>query len=124
LHASKELGHASHELWLNIKATRHERLAAIIVNLEGTLDDLNVRELLDRIGYAVKRAQMDIILNFEHLQQATPQALRTLLDGDLLKSIAPFATIRYRKFKEAFAPALQDFSLSGLDLLHEDWQDA
>jgi radical SAM superfamily enzyme YgiQ (UPF0313 family) len=124
LHASKELGHASHELWLNIKATRHERLAAIMVDLEGTLDDLNVRQLLDRIGYAVKRAQMDIILNFEHLLQATPQALRTLLDRDLLKSIAPFATIRYRKFKEAFAPALQDFSLSGLDLLHEDWQDA
>jgi hypothetical protein len=38
--------------------------------------------------------------------------------------VAPYAKIRYRKFKAAFESALQGFSLSGLDLLEEDWQDA
>jgi radical SAM superfamily enzyme YgiQ (UPF0313 family) len=124
LHAKKRIGDASYELWLNIKARRHDRLAAIIVDLEGTLDHLNARELLDRIGHAVERAKMDIVVNFEHLRQATPQALQTLLDGEALKSVAPHAKIRYWKFKAAFAAALQGFSLSGLDMLNEDWHDA
>jgi radical SAM superfamily enzyme YgiQ (UPF0313 family) len=124
LHAKKRIGDASYELWLNIKARRHDRLAAIIVDLEGTLDHLNARELLDRIEHAVERAKMDIVVNFEHLRQATPQALQTLLDGEALKSVAPHAKIRYWKFKAAFAAALQGFSLSGLDMLNEDWHDA
>jgi len=124
LHAQKRIGDASYELWLNIKARRHDRLAAIIVDLEGTLDHLNARELLDRIGHAVERAKMDIVVNFEHLRQATPQALQTLLDGEALKSVAPHAKIRYWKFKAAFAAALQGFSLSGLEMLNEDWHDA
>ncbi len=67
---------------------------------------------------------MDIIVNFEHLREATPGALQTLLEGEALKAVAPYAKVRYRKFKAAFESALQDFSLKGLDLLEEDWQDA
>jgi hypothetical protein len=46
------------------------------------------------------------------------------LNHDTLKAVAPHAKIRYRKFKAAFASALEGFSLSGLDMLKEDWQDA
>jgi hypothetical protein len=67
---------------------------------------------------------MDIIVNFEHLKEATPRALQTLLDVETLKAVAPYAKVRYRKFKEAFEAATQDLSLKGRELLEEDWQDA
>ena len=112
------------ELWLNIKTKRHNQFAALFVELEGTLDHLNAEELLTRIKLAAEQAKIDIIINFEHLKHATPQALETLLNHDTLKAVAPHAKIRYRKFKAAFASALEGFSLSGLDMLKEDWQDA
>jgi radical SAM superfamily enzyme YgiQ (UPF0313 family) len=112
------------DLWLNVKARRHDQFAALFVELEGTLDRLNARELLERIRQAAEKAKMDVIVNFEHLREATPGALQTLLEGEALKAVAPYAKIRYRKFKAAFESALQGFSLSGLDLLEEDWQDA
>ena len=73
---------------------------------------------------AVSRMSKDIIINFEHLKEATPRALQTLLDVETLKAVAPYAKVRYRKFKEAFEAATQDLSLKGLELLEEDWQDA
>ncbi|MCZ6780595.1 MAG: radical SAM protein [Nitrospirae bacterium] len=126
LHAFKQKieDTSAQDLWLDIKTRRHDQFAALFVDLEGTLDHLNARELLDRIKHAAEKAKIDIIVNFEHLKQATPEALRTLLDGEALKTVAPHAKIRYRKFKAAFEAALQDFSLSGLEMLQEDWQDA
>jgi radical SAM superfamily enzyme YgiQ (UPF0313 family) len=112
------------ELWLNIKTKRHNQFAALFVELEGTLDHLNAEELLTRIKQAAEQAKMDIIVNFEHLKHATPKALETLLNHDALNAIAPHAKIRYRKFTAAFASALEGFTLSGLDMLKEDWQDA
>ncbi len=112
------------ELWLNIKAKRHDRFAALFIDLEGTLDHFNAQELLARIREAAEKARMDIIVNFEHLKHATPEALRALVEGDALKSVMPYAKIRYRKFQEAFAQALQGLSVRGLDLLCEDPQDA
>lgn len=112
------------ELWLNIKAKRHDRFAALFIDLEGTLDHFNAQELLARIREAAEKARMDIIVNFEHLKHATPEALRALAEGDALKSVLPYAKIRYRKFQEAFAQALQGLSVRGLDLLCEDPQDA
>ncbi len=112
------------DLWLSVKARRHDRFAALFVELEGTLDRLNAKELLERIRQAAEKARMDVIVNFEHLREATPGALQTLLEGEALKAVAPYAKIRYRKFKAAFESALQDFSPSGLDWLEEDWQDA
>lgn len=126
LHAIKaRIGeHRAKDLWLNIKARRHDQFAALFVDLEGTLDHLNARELLERITHAAEKAKMDIIVNFEHLREATPAALQTLLDGEALKTVAPYAKVRYRKLKEAFEAALEGLSLSGLDLLDEDPQDA
>jgi len=112
------------ELWLNIKTKRHNQFAALFVELEGTLDHLNAEELLMRIKQAAEQAKIDIIVNFEHLKHATPQALETLLKHDSLKAVAPYAKIRYRKFTAAFASALEGFTLSGLEILQEDWQDA
>ena len=112
------------ELWLNIKTKRHNQFAALFVELEGTLDHLNAEELLMRIKQAAEQAKIDIIVNFEHLKHATPKALETLLNNDSLKAVAPYAKIRYRKFTAAFASALEGFTLSGLEILQEDWQDA
>ena len=112
------------ELWLNIKTKRHNQFAALFVELEGTLDHLNAEELLTRIKQAAEQAKIDIIVNFEHLRHATPKALETLLKNDSLKAVAPYAKIRYRKFTAAFASALEGCTLSGLEILQEDWQDA
>jgi radical SAM superfamily enzyme YgiQ (UPF0313 family) len=112
------------DLWLNVKARRHDQFAALFVELEGTLDRLNARELLERVRQAAEKAKMDVIVNFEHLREATPGALQTLLEGEALKAVAPSVKVRYRKFKASFESALQGFSLNGLDLLEEDWQDA
>ncbi len=112
------------DLWLNIRARRHDRFAALFIDLEGTLDHLNAMELLKRIQEASQKAKMDIIINFEHLRQATPGAIHALLDGDALRYAAPYAKVRYRKFKGAFEEALQGLSLAGLEMLNEDWQDA
>ena len=82
------------------------------------------KELLERIGEAARNAKLDIIINFENLRQATPRAIHALLDGEALKSVAPYAKVRYRNFKAAFEEALKGFSLTGLEMLKEDWQDA
>lgn len=120
LHALKKAGETSQELWLKIKAKRHDQFAALVVDLEGTLDHLNARELLERIAQAAERARMDIIVNFEHLREATPRALQTLLDGEALKAVTPYVKIRYRKLTTAFEAALEGLSLNGLEMLKED----
>ena len=112
------------DLWLNIKTKRHDRFAALFVELEGTLDHLNAQELLTRVKDAADQAKMDIIVNFEHLKHATPKALQALLDHDALKAVTPYAKIRYRKFKAAFESALDEFSVPGIEIPEEDWQDA
>lgn len=128
LHALKQkIGETTapaQELWLDIKARRHDRFAALFIDLEGTLDHLSAQELLKRIKQAAEKAKMDIIVNFEHLRQATPGALHMLLDRETLKAVPPYAKVRYRKFKGAFEAALEGFSLTGLEMLEEDWQDA
>lgn len=124
LHAIKKVGESSRDLALSIKARRHDQFGAVFVELEGTLDHLNAKELLERIKHSAERAKLDIIVNFEHLKEATPAALRTLLDGEALKTITPQVKVRYRKFQVAFAAALEGLSLSGLEMLQEDSQDA
>jgi radical SAM superfamily enzyme YgiQ (UPF0313 family) len=126
LHAIKQrIGEASaQELWLNIRTKRHDKSSALFVDLEGTLDHLSARELLDRLRVAAEKARVDIVVNFEHLRHATPAALQTLLDHDALKAITPYAKVRYRKFKAAFEAALGGLSISRPLMLEEDWQDA
>ena len=68
---------------------------------------------------------MDIIVNFEHLKLATPDALKALVDSDAMKAAIPNVKVRFRKFKDAFETSLQGLSLAGIELnLNEDLQDA
>jgi len=102
------------------------------VDLDGTLDRLNALELIKRIKEAANHARMDIIVNFEHLKLATPDALKTLMDSDATKVAIPNVKVRFRKFKDAFEASLQGFSLAGLqgfslaglEHLNEDSPDA
>lgn len=112
------------DLFLKIRGRRHDAFAALFIELEGTLDHLNARELLTRIKYAAQKAQMDIVVNFEHLRQATPQALQTLLDGEVLKAMAPHAKLRYLKLRDGFHTALEGLTLPDVDLFEELSQDA
>jgi hypothetical protein len=107
------------ESFLKIRARRHDAFAALFIELEGTLDHLNAKELLERIKKAAQDAQMDIVVNFENLRQATPKAIQTLLDGEILKSVKPYANLRSRKLKEAFQSTLQEIGVSDPGLLEE-----
>ena len=109
---------------LKMTARRHDQVAALCVELEGTLDRLNVQEVLERISEAAERARLDIIVNFEHLKDATPDALRALLDGEALKAVMPYANVRYLNLKAAFETALQELSTNGLDRLSEEVHEA
>lgn len=115
---------AMQSLALNIKAKRHDKFAALFVDLDGALDRINVQELLQRLKDASEKARMDVIINFEHLKQATPDALKALVDADAIKAAFPNVKVRYRKFKDAFEASLQGLSLSGIEFLSEDFQDA
>jgi len=103
--------------WLSMKAKQHDQFAALVVDLEGTLDQATTKELVRRITEAAKRAKLDIIINFEHLKEATPEALRALGNSELWRGVVPYAKIRYRKFKSAFEASLADLSIN---LLCED----
>ena len=115
---------STENLTLNIKAKRHDKFAAVFVDLEGALDRLNVQELIKRINEAAENAKLDIIVNFEHLKLAAPDALKALIDSEAIKAAVPNVKVRYRKFKDAFETSLQGFSLAGLEMLSEDFQDA
>ena len=110
--------------FLSIKARKHEKLTALLVDLEGALDRLNAAELKTRIAEAASKAKLDIIVNFEHVRHATPQALATLMDGEFFTKAAPSVRVRYRMIQGAFASSLEGMSFHGLDLLAEDLQDA
>jgi len=110
--------------FLSVKARKHEKLAALMVELEGALDRFNAAELKTLLANAADKAKLDIIVNFEHLRHATPQALQTLLDGEFFKKAAPSVRVRYHKLTAAFESSLAGMSFHGLDLLQEDLQDA
>ena len=110
--------------FLNIRARRHDAFAALFIELEGTLDDFNVKELLQRITKAAKDVKMDIVVNFENLRQATPKAIQTLVDSDMVKGVTPYARLHYRKFQEAFQAALQEVTVPDIELLEENPRDA
>ena len=112
------------ELFLKIHGRRHDAFAALFIELEGTLDRLNAKELLNRINTSAKKARMDVVVNFEHLRQATPEAIHMLLDKEILQTVTPYAKLRYRKLKDAFHTALEGLTITDLDCFEEIPQDA
>ncbi|WP_455243966.1 B12-binding domain-containing radical SAM protein [Petrachloros mirabilis] len=115
---------SAQNLALHIKVKRHDKFAALFVDLEGALDRLSVQELIKRIVEGAEKAKMDVIVNFEHLKLATPDALKALVDSESIKAAVPNVRVRYRKFRDAFENSLQGLSLAGLEMLREDFQDA
>ena len=114
----------SQDLFLKIHGRRHDAFAALFIELEGTLDRLNAKELLNRILDSAKQARMDVVVNFEHLRQATPEAIHMLLDQEILQTVTPYAKLRYRKLKDAFHTALEGLAITDLDCFEEIPQDA
>jgi hypothetical protein len=108
-----------HVPWLGITAKRHDQFAALLVKLDGTLDRLNAAELLTRLGVAAEKAGLDIIVDFENLKHATPDALKALVDGDALKALIPHAKLRYRKFRAAFDHAVHKLAIADASMPNE-----
>ena len=69
------------------------------MDLDGTLDRLNALELINRIKEAVNQARMDIVVNFEHLKLATPDAFKALVDSDSMKVAIPGVRVRLVNLK-------------------------
>ena len=53
--------------------------------------------------------------------QESPDALKALVDAKAVKAAIPHVKVRYRKFRDAFEASLQGLSLSGIELLSEDF---
>ena len=81
-------------------------------------------KLIQRIKEAANYARMDIIVNFKHLQLATSDAFKALVDSDAMKVAIPNVKVRFRKCKNTFEASLQGFSRAGLEHLHEGLQHA
>lgn len=103
---------------------RHDTFAVLFVDFDGTLDRLNALELINRIKETVNQARKDIVVNFEHLKLATPDALKALMDSDSMKVAIPGVRVRLCKFKDAFEASLKGFSFAGLEHLNEDLKNA
>ena len=86
---------------------RHDTFAVLFVDFDGTLDRLNALELINRIKESVNQARKDIVVNFEHLKLATPDALTTLVDSDSMKVAIPGVRVRLCKFKDAYEASLR-----------------
>ena len=80
----------------------------------------STQELVERITEAATRARLDTNINFEPLNEATPEALRVLANRELWQAVVPYAKIHYRKFKAAFETSLADLSIYSRNLLAED----
>lgn len=93
--------------FLKIKVKKHESLSTLLVDLEGTLDRFNVREVRKRVVEAAKNAHMDIVINLEHLKYAAPEALQTLLEWTALPSIVPAVRVKVLNIKSSFEEAFK-----------------
>jgi anti-anti-sigma regulatory factor len=80
---------------------------ALQLDLVGTLDELGAKELRKRLLDAVREAKLEIVVNFEHVQHATPQAVQALIDGEYLKTLKAHASVKFINLKTAFQAALE-----------------
>jgi radical SAM superfamily enzyme YgiQ (UPF0313 family) len=106
--------------FLKMTVKKHEGLTTLLINLEGTLDQFNVNEVRRRVVEAAKKARMDIVINFEHLRYAAPEALYALLDWNQLQRLVPAVRVKVVNLKASYRQALENFSLTGLEVSPED----
>ena len=65
--------------FLRIRVRQHHRRQALFVELDGVLNGISARRLRERIAYALKRTQWNLIVNFEHVRFATRNGLQHFL---------------------------------------------
>ncbi|HEY5648258.1 MAG TPA: STAS domain-containing protein, partial [Nitrospiria bacterium] len=107
--------------FLRVKVRRAEHLVGgLVIELEGTLDRFNVAKVKKRVLKAAKKAHTDIVINFEHLRYAAPEAIRALLDWDRLRKVAPSVKIKVMNLKASFKETLGNLSLAGLEVSKEE----
>lgn len=73
-------------------------------------------------AYTPTTWDVEIVVNVENLQQATPKAIYTLFDGEIPWAITPHMELWYRNLKEAFQSIVSKIALENLDLFDEDIQ--
>ena len=91
-------------------ALQPEAQSALQLDLEGTLDEPSAKELRKRLLQAVQKAKLEVVVNFEHVRHATPQAVLALLEGDYLQALKVHATVKFINLKKAFHGALERFT--------------
>lgn len=104
--------------YLRMKVKKHEGLTTLMIDLEGTLDRVNVAEVKKRVLKAARRAKMDIVINFGNLRFAAPEALKALLEA--LKRLGPAVRIKVINLKASFKEAVEKMSLAGLEISMEE----
>ena len=113
--ASAQIDH-----FLKMTVKKHEGLKTLMIDLEGTLDRINVKEVKKRIITAARKAQLNVVINLEHLRFAAPEALHSLMDRSLMTRLAPLATIKFMNLKGSFQQALKNISTTGLEISPEE----
>lgn len=103
--------------FLHVKTRKNLDLSSLQVDLAGTMDRLNAKEIRERILHAAERAKMDIIVNFENLRHITPTALKTLVDKETFKNIAPNVRIRYQNLRSSFKYAIDEFKSGNIEII-------
>ncbi|MEW6324046.1 MAG: radical SAM protein [Nitrospirota bacterium] len=105
---------------LRVKARKAESLKALLIDLEGTLDHLNAKQLIGKLRDAAAQTRLDLVINCQHLRHATPGAISMLLDRKWISQLAPPVTVRFVHLKQAYHSALERLALTGSELLSEE----
>jgi radical SAM superfamily enzyme YgiQ (UPF0313 family)/anti-anti-sigma regulatory factor len=105
---------------VKVKARRAESLKALLIDLEGTLDQINAQPLLDKLRDVAAQTRLDLVINCRNLRHATPAAISMLLDRAWVSQLAPGVKVRYVNLKQAYRDALDRLALSGSELLSEE----
>lgn len=105
---------------VKVKARRAESLKALLIDLDGTLDQINAKALIDKLREVAGQTRLDLVINCRQLRHATPAAISMLLDRAWVSQLAPGVKVRYVNLKQAYRDALERLALSGSDLLSEE----
>ncbi|MBI3621183.1 MAG: cobalamin B12-binding domain-containing protein [Nitrospirae bacterium] len=105
---------------VKVKARRAESLKALLIDLEGTLDQINAKALIEKLRETAAQTKLDLVINCRQLRHATPAAIAMLLDRTWVSQLAPGVKVRYVNLKQAYHDALERLALSGSELLSEE----
>ncbi len=96
--------------FLKIRVRQHHSLQALLVELTGVLNGISARRLRERIAYALQKTRLDIIVNFEHVQFASRNGLKSFLppyDSHQATIKCLHVPSHFREYLENFHQGLQ-----------------